>query len=189
MRISAALLWLALTQLSSPVVAEVPLAARQLRARDYNTRDYYALEISEITSPTEISNHFGLEYEGPLGQLRNHHLFSAPLGPRDVVDDKVQEYRRKRKRDVALEELYGSVLFAEKQKLKQLEKRSLPPPPPPPPSYGKVVSPGPQKGPEDMAIEELNQIRTSLKINDPIFHKQWHLVCRNAFLLYSISLR
>lgn len=183
MRFSAALLWLALNQFSSTVVAEVPLAARQLRARDYNTRDYYALEISEITSPTEIANHFGLEYEGPLGQLRNHHLFSAPLGPKDVVDDRVQEYRRRRKRDVALDELYGSVLFAEKQKLKQLEKRTVPSHP----SYGKAVLPDPQKGPDDMAIEELNKIKASLKITDPIFHKQWHLVCQNAFLLHLIS--
>lgn len=139
------------------------LSARQLRPRNYETRDYYALELSTETSPDIVARHFSLEHEGPIGELANHHLFSTPIGGRDVVKDRIEEYRKRRKRDNSLEKLYASILFAEKQRLKKLVKRSIPPPPPP--ARQKIGR-----------IDTLEELTETLNIKDPIFYEQWHLV-------------
>jgi len=162
MRLSVASIWFALLQLQVIVSAELPLSSRQLRPRDYQTRDYYALELSEEAYPDIVARHFGLEHEGPIGELANHHLFSISTGGRDIIKDRIEEYRKRRKRDNNLDELYGSILFAEKQRLKKLEKRGIP-------------LPHRQK-PEKEGFETLNYLMDTLNIRDPIFHEQWHLV-------------
>lgn len=155
-------MWLALLQLQAIVSAELSLSARQLRPRDYQARDYYALELSREASPDIVARHFGLEHEGPIGELANHHLFSTSIGGRDVIKDRIAEYRKRRKRDNNLDELYGSILFTEKQRLKKLEKRGIPPPP--------------RQRPAKEDLETLDYLMDTLNIRDPIFYEQWHLV-------------
>lgn len=148
----------------------MPLAARQLRARDYENRDYYALELSETTPLDVLTRHFGVELEGPLGELPNHYLFSAPTGPRDIVTDQINRYKKLKKRDSRLEELYGSVLFAQKQKLKWLHKRGGPPPRP------QVQEKDIPAGRQNPGKAQLKELMDTLKIGDPMFNQQWHLV-------------
>lgn len=161
MRLSVASIWLALLQLQGIVSAELPLSARQLRPRDYQARDYYALELSGEAYPDIVARHFGLDHEGPIGELANHHLFSASIGGRDIIKDRIEEYRKSRKRDNYLNELYGSILFAEKQRLKKLEKRGIPLPP--------------RQQPVEQDLETLDYLMDTLNIKDPIFYEQWHL--------------
>ncbi|KAL1917644.1 uncharacterized protein VTP21DRAFT_4037 [Calcarisporiella thermophila] len=40
-------------------------------------KTYYAIELSPETSPSYVSSAFGVEWEGPVGQLPHHHLFST----------------------------------------------------------------------------------------------------------------
>ncbi|KAF8469631.1 peptidase S8/S53 domain-containing protein [Kalaharituber pfeilii] len=168
MRLTAFFLWLALLQCQGEVLANTPLSARQLRPRDYQKKDYYAFELANIASPDVVARHFGLEYEGPIGELANHHLFSGSSGKRDIVGDKIQIYRERRKRDAGPDPLYESILFAEKQKLKKLVKRQRPPPPSSPPPLRRQSSPDDGR----VILEELMEV---LDIHDPIFYQQWHL--------------
>jgi subtilisin family serine protease len=97
--------------------------------------------------------------------LDDHYLFSGPKGDVDVVS----EYRRRRKnkRDAGASDV---ILFAEKQKVKRLEKR-LPPPPRErrnPLAFGRA-----KHDPE--LVQRLEGISSQLEIKDPIFHEQWHL--------------
>ena len=164
MHLSFAFICLALLRSQEVAYADIPLSARQLRPRDYTSRDYYALQLSETVSPDLVAEHFGIEHEGPIGELVHHHLFSTPIGGRDVVSDRIQEYHRVNKRDSFSDRLYDSILFAEKQKLKRLVKRSIPPP--------LQVHQRLERG----DLLDLEGLMDSLNIRDPIFHEQWHLV-------------
>lgn len=164
MHVSFAFIWLALLQSQAVAYADIPLSARQLRPRDYMSRDYYALQLSETAPPDLVAEHFGIEHEGPIGELANHHLFSTPIRNRDVINDRIQEYHRSKKRDNSADRLYSSILFAEKQKLKRLVKRSIPPLP--------LVHQRLARG----DLLDLEELMDDLNIRDPIFHEQWHLV-------------
>lgn len=139
------------------------LADPVLRPRDYDNREYYALKLSTDASPEALAGHLGLSFEGPIGELDHHYLFSGPKRDADVV----AEYRRRRK----AKRSGGSgdpILFAQKQKVKRLEKRSIPPRP-------RAHQIKPRFVPDDKLLVQLKGIAESLKITDPIFHEQWHL--------------
>jgi kexin len=155
--------WIALLPLISLELAHAN--ASILRPRQYDTREYYALHLSPDAVPHDVAGHLGLEFEGPIGELDDHYLFSGPKGDVDVVS----EYRRRRKnkRDAGASDV---ILFAEKQKVKRLEKR-LPPPPRErrnPLAFGRA-----KHDPE--LVQRLEGISSQLEIKDPIFHEQWHL--------------
>ena len=164
MHLSFTFIWLALLQSQVVAYVDIPLSARQLRPRDYTSRDYYAIQLSETASPDLVAEHFGIEHEGPIGELANHHLFSTSIGDQDVVSGRIQEYHKNKKRHNLADRLYGSILFAEKQKLKRLVKRSIPPLPQVHQRLGRG---------DLLDLEDLMNI---LNIRDPIFHEQWHLV-------------
>src|ERR1700712_4189330 len=66
--------------------------------RNYETHDYYALHLNPETSPSEVANHLGLRHEGQLGALDDHHVFSAPKHNNDIVEESIQELKRRRRR-------------------------------------------------------------------------------------------
>jgi kexin len=138
-------------------------SAAHLPPRNYTSHDYYAVHIASSTSPAELAAHLGLVYDGPFPALEDHHLFKAPKHDNDVVDDAVQELkRRRRKREVGVESsILDNVHFAQKQKLKPRHwKRS-------------VI---PRKGVETTeAVKAQRAIASKLQINDPIFEEQWHI--------------
>jgi len=141
-------------------------SAAHLPPRNYVTHDYYAIHITSSTSPAELAAHLGLTYDGPLGSLEDHHVFKAPKHANDIVDDAVQELkRRRRKREVGTEySILDSVHFNQKQKLKPRHwKRSTIP---------TVLDP---RAKENAAIKAQREIAHALDIKDPIFEEQWHI--------------
>ncbi|KAI9720401.1 MAG: hypothetical protein M1812_002907 [Candelaria pacifica] len=102
--------------------------ASNLRPRNYDSHDYYALHLESSTSPQQLANSLGLEHEGQLGELPGHHLFSCSKRPGDVVGQAQEDLRRRRRKRAsrAGRDLLDGVLFSQKQKLKpRLEKRGV----------------------------------------------------------------
>jgi kexin len=148
--------------------ASLVSAARHLPPRNYTTHDYYAIHITSSQSPAELAAHLGLEYDGTMSALPDHHVFKAPKHDNDIVDDAKQELkRRRRKREVGSEyHPLDSVQFTQKQKIKPRHwKRSIIPEP-------KIARAGP---PITEAVNAQTEVARALKINDPIFAEQWHI--------------
>jgi kexin len=131
--------------------------------RDYEKYDYYALHLDpETSSPSDLADHLGLTHEGQLGSLDDHHIFSGPRHSNDIVEESIQELkrRRKRKRD-AQPHILDGVLLNKKQVLrKRLVKRSVIPS---------------RASTSDQAVAVRAQVAKSLNIVDPIFNEQWHI--------------
>jgi kexin len=144
------------------------LAAAHLPARNYNTHDYYAIRLAPSSSPTELAAHLGLEYEGELGAIADHHVFRAPKHTNDIVEDGIQELkRRRRKRELGSEyHPLDGVTFTQKQKLK-------------PRHWKRGVIPDVKRAstvtPVDDAIRAQSEVARALDIKDPTFPEQWHL--------------
>lgn len=176
MHLTSTSLWLAILQVSH--YGLVSAENSPLRPRDYGTRDYYALHLMPDVSPTDIAQQLGLEHEGLIGELDDHHLFSTPCGGDDIVSVQLERNRRLRKRSLesgaaVKRGISDSILFAEKQKLKKLVKRTIP-------SKRQELSATTRQSREkddqfsdDIRIEDVVK---ALDIKDPIFLEQWHLV-------------
>lgn len=174
MRISTA--WvLAALSLMQLGLAQSQYESYHTRVRDYDKRDYYAVQL-EKRSPEEFARHFGLAYEGQIGELEGHHMFSSPKdGKRDVVAEKIEHFKaRRRKRDIIPAdefELFESIRFTQKQNLKKLHKRI-------PPKYAERQVDESKMDDTDFkpsAIARQQRLMKSLDIRDPIFSAQWHL--------------
>jgi len=147
-------------------------------ARDYDTHDYYAVHLSPDIHPENVSSHLGLHYDGPLGELQDHHIFRTSRSHGyDHIKSAVQDLkRRRRKRDVGWDEphVLDNVLLSQKQELDKrfpLFKRSALPP---------LVRDNThllrQSGPPvDSYVQKGIDIAKTLGIEDPIFQEQWHL--------------
>jgi kexin len=150
------------------LLAAASLAVAHLPPRNYTTHDYYAIHVSSATSPTELAAHLGLEYDGELGALPEYHVFKALKHSNDIVDDAVQELRRRRRKREAGAEHHplDSIRFTQKQKVKPRHwKRNIIP-------EAKVSRAGP---PVTAAMQAQRDIAQKLLINDPIFEEQWHI--------------
>lgn len=146
------------------------IASASLPHRNYKTHDFYALHLDSAVPPSDLAEHLGLTYDGPLGFLTDHHLFRAAKGPLDIVDHAIQDLkRRRRKRDISSEwHILDSVKFNQKQKLKpRMWKRGFIP--------NKEENTARQEPPVDFAITQQRELAKSLSIHDPIFKDQWHL--------------
>jgi kexin len=141
-------------------------AAKSLPPRNYATHDYYAIHISPSTSPAELAESLGLDYEGALGEIPEHHVFKTIKQGKDVVQDAMEELRRRRrKRDVPFEaDPLDAVRYTKKANLKpRMWKRSVLP----------LVSRA--DGAPNNAVTLQREIANSLQIKDPEFGGQWHL--------------
>ena len=156
--------WIALLQLASLDIASA--VAPVLRPRDYDSREYYAVQLSSGIAPESLARDYGFEFEGRLGELDDHYLFSGPLSDTDVIEDYRQ--RRKSKRWDVGERDEDQIIYWEKQKLKKLEKRIVPP-------NRRRATTSPQKR-NKFLVKQLEKIARKLDIEDPIFGEQWHLV-------------
>jgi len=148
------------------VAAAFPLRAYAGAVRDYNAYDYYALHLDSYTSPGEIASHLGLQHEGPLASLPNHHVFRTSKGDRDIVHDAREELKRRRlaRRDLGIHVLDGILLTQKQQARQRLVKRS-------------VIPSLPERSAQQSneAVDTRNMIAETLSIKDPIFNEQWHI--------------
>ncbi|KAF2146820.1 uncharacterized protein K452DRAFT_294355 [Aplosporella prunicola CBS 121167] len=142
------------------------------RPRNYETHDFYALELDASSPPAEVAAALGLEYEGEFGELQGHHVFSAAKHDRDMVGDAMQELKR-RKRGLGGPSALDGIRFHQKQVArKRLVKRI---PFPAPADKTGPVARAQTATSEVAALKQQNLIKT-LGINDPIFPDQWHLL-------------
>ncbi|KAI9794166.1 MAG: pheromone processing endoprotease [Peltula sp. TS41687] len=146
--------------------------------RDYDTHDYYALHLEPSTSPLEVATSLGLRYEGPLGELPDHHVFYCGRQQGDVVKDARRELRKRKEARAEEYHILDRVLFSQKQKPKpRMHKRLFIP------SLAErmgiahgVGGPMPlEVTPVDSSVAKQKEIARSLDIQDPIFSEQWHL--------------
>ncbi|GAB1310004.1 pheromone processing endoprotease [Madurella fahalii] len=162
MKISSAATFLGLAALAT---------ASGILPRNWDANDYYVLHLDPETSPHEVARSLGLSHEGPLGELKDHHVFVAKKAEHDVVKRELKE--RRRRRSLGERHALDGVLFSEKQRLrKPWEKRIIP------------VREGPMpwrrasradKLEQANAVMEQRRVAQKLQITDPIFHEQWHL--------------
>ncbi|RIA85868.1 peptidase S8/S53 domain-containing protein [Glomus cerebriforme] len=159
--------------------------ASRPRKRDYQKNYYYAIELEENSqiSPREVAVLLKISYEGQIGALDNHYLFSSSkemthLFTRSLNSDfdlsgenndrVLLEYRslkEKRKQSPSsLEkrsyEIIDKIVSVEKQKLKKRHKR-VPPPIP---------------KPKNKDNNDPDDIGAAYGIHDPGFKYQWHLI-------------
>ena len=134
--------------------------------RDYDAFDYYAVHLDPRISPESLADHLGIEYDGQLSIIDDHHIFRTEKHPtRNVVRESVQalKTRRKLKRDPSPHLLDGVLLHQKQVRRKRLVKRSVVPPP------AKRLTP------TELAIDRRKDLAKNLGIVDPIFNLQWHL--------------
>jgi len=150
-------------------------SATTLKPRNYETHDYYTLHLERSVSPHDVASNLGLNYEGTIGELPDHHYFSTPKTADHKTDGVLHELRtRRRKRDPTVTgSSLDAILWSQKQKLKpRMQKRNAIPPPsgraPPP-------IPGSAGAASTSAIAQRQEIARKLSIRDPIFTEQWHL--------------
>ncbi len=142
--------------------------AAHVQPRDYDAEDYYVLHLDRDTSPAQVAVRLGLVHEGPLGELRDHHLFSGGKAEHDVVKREVRERRRRRSLDDR--DVLDGVLFSNKQLLRKPWEKRIPPPlplGPQPRAVGQAV---------ESVVQKQSDVASKLQIVDPIFHEQWHLI-------------
>ncbi|KOS21621.1 Kexin [Escovopsis weberi] len=148
-------------------------------ARDYDSNDYYVLHLDETTRPADVAQRLGLDYQGPLGQMSDHHVYRADKHQDDVVNPEIRAWRRRRRRrrrdvngdgDAGQQDALDGVLMARKQHARRrLFPRVIPPRPKgiPPPDVGGSAN--------AQAVQKQNDVMVQLGISDPIFADQWHL--------------
>jgi kexin len=146
--------------------------ASNLRPRDYDAHDYYVLHLDSTIAPTQIAQRLGLVHEGQLGELQDHHIFSASKCGDDVVRDAIKTRRQLQKRGLGGVDLLDGVKLAQKQKLKpRMEKRTIPN------LLENTISENLAKREtaDPAALAKQSEVARELGITDPIFNEQWHL--------------
>ena len=152
--------------------------------RNHDTHEYFALHLHPHTQPQEVANALGLDYEGKLGELPDHHTFSSPRHRQheaELILEDVQ--RRRRKRDPTGVQALDGIQWFQKQKPKpRMQKRDVIPPLPerqkieagagirPP-----AAEPTGQTVQQKAAVLMRQELVRALDIQDPIFGDQWHL--------------
>lgn len=164
-------------------------SAATARIRNHDTHDYYALHLRSDASPQQVASALGLEYEGKLGELQDHHTFSTPRRRRHAADAILEDLqRRRRRRDLIGTGALQGVLWSQKQKTKaRMVKRNILPPildrAPPVPGSQEDAKPAPvadvpvNKEPvaNPEVVAQRADLARELSIEDPIFNEQWHL--------------
>ncbi|KAI9728817.1 MAG: pheromone processing endoprotease [Cirrosporium novae-zelandiae] len=143
-----------------------------LHARNYQSRDYYAIQLDSSSSPNQVATLLQLEYEGPLGELPGHHTFSSPRHRSYQTDEILQDLRRRRRKRGLASEPLDSILWSQKQKLRAPWPKRIPPPTHEERHASRSTQNSPTVNP---AVVKGQEIARTLDIQDPIFNDQWHL--------------
>jgi kexin len=164
-------------------------ASAKQQIRNYDTHDYFALQLHPSTSASEIADLLGFQLEGPLGELPNHYTFSCTRHQSERIEASLQDRRQRQKERRKLQRrgLYAGtgvgdvagvegILWSEKQTLRRRLAKRIPSPPI---EIRQDTSPAPptsdQQKAQEQAAQKLDDIAALLHIDDPIFKEQWHL--------------
>ncbi|RKK74090.1 Protease KEX1 [Fusarium oxysporum] len=141
-------------------------------SRDHSANDYYVLELGVATSPDHVASRLTMTYEGQLGELDGHHVFSCHKSPDDIVKPLLRG-RKRNKRDFTRSDILDGVHLAKKLVLRRpWEKRTIPPTPRLPSSARAPK----EDAPDERLITQRDELVRALDIHDPIFNEQWHLL-------------
>ena len=168
------------------------VSAENLHHRNHDTHDYYVLQLQPYIIAHEVASALGLDYEGRVGELADHHTFSSPRPRIHEAENILKDLRRRRrKREPTGDDVLDSILWSQKQKpKKRMEKRHVLPilqsrqGPPTAVEEGKpgkaaaaAAAPDIPSGPviNSEAVSERDDVARELTIKDPIFNEQWHL--------------
>ncbi|CDM37937.1 hypothetical protein DTO013E5_7217 [Penicillium roqueforti] len=162
----------------SGITATLGLAgavSANLHPRSQETRDFFALQLDDTTSPSHIAQILGARHEGQIGQLDGHHTFSLPREQTPQFDTLLNDLRTRRKlrrrsgaigsSDDPLDKILWSHKIAPARQ--RLQKR-LPPVSVPYKSLDKRE--------DAQAVAFRKDAMSTLGITDPIFKEQWHLI-------------
>ncbi|KAE9577100.1 Protease KEX1 [Colletotrichum siamense] len=155
-------------KLSAVLLGLLGLAAGA-SVRNYETNDYYVLELDSSTTPDQVAGRLGLRHEGSLGGLDGHHIFSARKESQDIVKPALQA-RRMRRRGLGGSDPLDGVRLAQKQQLRKPWEKRVPPRLHGPKNFAR------QEQADPGMVEQMNKIMQTLNIADPIFNEQWHLL-------------
>lgn len=144
--------------------------------RDYDAHDYYAVHLRQGVDPGHLGDHLGLHYEGPLGELKDHHIFRTSERQHDydhiqIAKEALKVRRRKREVGSEVPHILDHVLLSQKQDVSKrfpLVKRSWMP-------ETRQQNGNYAGTPVESAVEEGLAVAKTLGIQDPIFQEQWHL--------------
>lgn len=152
--------------------------AEKKYVRNHHTHDYYAIHLNQGASPQQIASALDLEYEGPLGQLQDHHTFSTLRRQEHPAERILEDVRKRRRKRDELQDagILDGIRWSQKQKLKpRMHKRAAVPPM----SGGGIMAAAKAVEPRPVAVEAAvamrQEIAEQLNIRDPIFQDQWHL--------------
>jgi len=135
-----------------------------LPPQDHSQNHYYAIHLHPHVNPHDIAKALGVVYEGQIGELDGHFLFSIPRQVQSRELSLQHILRQKRLQSRANDPLDG-VLFIEKQRTKRHHKRAAVPRPRPKPQQ-----------PADETPSLISEVARDLQIADPLFPVQWHLL-------------
>lgn len=143
-------------------------SSSNVQARNYEVNDYYVLHLESRTAPAQVAERLALAYEGQLGELADHYIFSTRKSEQDVVHTALKHRRKVRNRGIGSFDPLDDVKFAQKQKLKpRMEKRDV--------RDWPTVAARQDPAGDSAALARQKQVMVDLSIADPIFHEQWHL--------------
>jgi kexin len=138
--------------------------------RNFESHDYFSLHIDALASPHDVARSIGAQLEGSIGQLPNHYTISTPKERSALVESELHALRRRRRKR-GIQDGPG-VLWHQKQTLRPRLVKRIPPPSVP----RQAPPPESSLRPNPVAVEALDDIASTLEINDPIFKDQWHIL-------------
>jgi len=124
--------------------------------QNHEEKHYYAVHLSPDTDVEEVEDGLEMAYEGRIGELDHHHLFSIPRSRPELSLEHIDNRGLSKRGD-----LRSGILYLEKQHTKRLHKRGVIP------RYGF---------PDNDIPTLVSEVARDLEISDPLFPVQWHLL-------------
>lgn len=135
-----------------------------LRCRSHGTHNYFALQIHPQASPDEVALRLGLQHEGSIGELADHHAFSVPKGNNAGIARLLHIAREAYNDSDA--PFWAAILAPADD---SLQRRIIPPQEARAPDRTLLGQP------DEAAVQAQGQVVSLLGIKDPSFREQWHL--------------
>lgn len=134
-----------------------------LRRRSHETHDYLVLQIHPQASADEVALRLGLQHEGSIGELANHHAFSVPKSNSAGIARRLYIAREAHNGSEA--PFWASNLAP----ADALQRRIIPP------QEARAPDRTLLEQPDGGAVQAQGQVVSLLGIKDPSFREQWHL--------------